>query len=1219
MLFSCTPGVLVTHILGALAVADSLSLADLWRLAASHADAPHLDNLQKNIVWRSLAAGQGLLLFTLSAGGMPVVPAPDLAYGDLLLHGAELDIFLYPTEECQFRYLTGTANYQVMKTNLGDMPFRLLIVIARHGAAGVLNPELARESGQDARSLRLRLQKLEAANLIVCRNVYADKKHTTHSVHVKFAQLGVAAEYADHDDDLDTSRDVGKLKQHIIAALKAAPNQLRGFSDLRKEFKLDGSRSATKFFRSVCIKLHSAGYIEKLHVELPETKQRLYAIRFVKDLPKDVLDMDDLLDINDAERDNFDDSDADDDVPQAPDMPVFNKVFLPFHQIYQQIYARKDLGITSGEANKNLMGIADYRPYTRLYELLPSYLSNSKSLKYSKKYPEPYDNYSVSKLYDNEGKLKFFRYYVTEFRTEDKQQPKPFTHPKPAKESIVQLSKKYASLLGKTSNKSLLEKKRKMVQLNHFPLKKKRASSDEIEEIGLSSQPETDPNILPRQRRSKAPKTFATEDTEMAAHESEDDYNPGADAAAGHEPVADFAGKVETSEDARRAPLSANDLPQFVVAPKQEKSRKSKPTSLKSESSLKSLTRRNHLLDILREGGGVCYMDASLCRKLDNRMGNTTQTDGKTLARDIKYLCETNVLEHIKVSIDVDGKLKEKKLVLFASPDERPSADAIEELKARYAELQSKKNMKIFKKRLIQSDMKLYVEVPNEKKAPVRKSKGKNRLQALGDEDELEASPVKTEDVDGVPLTNSGDVFSSLKRARRARKVVSSQASEASLANTKRPRRSIKMEKSDATLLYRSVVISKAFFRDAIDFERIAVFFDDLDGKLIRQKWGTLRRLYGGAEAVSKGVETFQNMVLQGIEDGLVTEKQLLDADFEFFLEFWKKFDTSTEFLVPDEMPLYSTFEQNAAHYNFSKGFSDGVASHWERIEDISMRQKEAVLGQLIFASEPNSEPTVKQHDELRLVLKSIFSTKEDNFDPNMVKTILNKYGESAVREATDGLLHDREILYISLENNTRFVLSDKFNNTFQRTFTTNFFKQAAAFKNLLTESSAAGKGLILSLGVMPGEMACLLELLSDGMAELTRVDRTFRFENYESRLIDKEQIACDIIVLCDATKVKALEPKVVPIPYEAPCRPVWVDLNAEVNKSLWTKIIVTILYHIALKPGIRDAAIYDKMQVVLSLEDYHKVLRWLEDSNCITKTPGNGYVATNCWQYILG
>lgn len=1205
MSFTCTPVQLAAHVIAKLAVSDSMSLTQLWVVAQEKTNGP-LDTMQKNIVWRSTITSSDKL-FTVKIEETSLDISGGVPLGDVLLHGSELAILLIPTEECRVRYLTGTENYQTMMANLGELPFQLLVVIARHGSEGILNPDLARESGQDARSLRLRLQKLEGAGLINCASVYQNKTHTTHSVHVKFArECVVGRDSSEAEEDLNLLRDVGKLKKRIMEALKEAPNQLRGFSDLCKELKLDDSRLASKFFRSVCLKLHRAGYVEKLHVELPETKQRVYAIKFVKDVPKDTDELHEYIDMNDLDKDEFDPIDEEK-LQHNDEMPVINRVFPIFHQIYRQAYSKGSKGITSGEVVKNLLGISEYKPYTRIFEVLPAYISNTKNLKAAKKYVEPYDQYTLTKLYDNEGKLKFYRYFATEFCQEDKPAPKPYSSKVTASQkTIIQLNSKLHSSLGKTSNLSLIEKKRKLVQVSMETNKRQRAQRAESEELVELALDE-----LPKRRRTKTPKSYATDDyMQLDEPESEEDYKPAV--------IPEV--EAESEEESTANIISSTDLPTFVPVKEPKKRKVQAPQTNKAESSVKSMTRRQTLLDIIREEGGATFSSSSLCRKLDERMNNTTATDLKTLARDVMHLTKNNTLELQKVNVDTGNQVVERKLLVLVNAEERPSKDRIKDLISSFAEINSKKDMRIFPRRVIQSDMKLYIETPNEKKVSsvTRKRRGKNRLQTLGDDLEREQS-VKEEPSDDLASSEPGDIWSNLKKSRRTRKITNNQTNEVSTSVAKRPRRNIRLDKSDATVLYRAVVISKAFSRDAIDFDEIATFINDFDGKILKQKWGTLRRSFGGAGAVAKGVETFQNMVMQGIEDELIEERHLRDKNLSFFLDYWKAFDATTEFMVPDEMPLYSSYEQNLTVYDFSKSVVDTqTGGHWEKIEDISMRQKETVLSHSIFEYEPLETPVAKPLDEIRSVLKAMFLAKTE--DAALSKLILEKYGEPLVREACNALLRDREISYVSVNSDNKFLVGDKFKNTLiLKVLTPKFFHQASAFKASLCSISKVNKGLIISQGIMPGQIASLLELVSANSVQLIRIDRAFRFENYESRLIDKEQIACDIVVKCNYEVVDKIQVASKPVPYHGPCQPIWIQLDCLVNKQLWTKIVTTLLYYVVFKPGIADMQLYNKVQPVLSLRDYYDSMKWLIESQCIVKLETSGYLATDRWQYIFG
>lgn len=1241
MLLTCTPGQLVSFLIGKLAVSDGLPLPELWHYAASKSTTGAIDEFQKSVIWAALTNAAGSLVHVSVSGSVhPLTPSLPLA--SLLADNSELDIVIVASAECQCTYLTSSENYDAIKTALGDLPFRLLIVIARHGPDGVLNADLARESGQDIRSLRLRLQKLELAGFIVTRSVYVDKKHTTHSVHAKFVSptASVASESqtaaAEAEDDLSASRDVSRVKRHIMDALKQAPNHLRGFSDLRKELKLDGSISASKFFRSICLKLHKGGFVEKLTVENPETAHRLYAIRFIKDFPKDaeVLsnDMDivnDLEDLFEAEG-GVDNPEEDFSFPAT--LPALNRVFPIFTQLFHQINSAKEKGVVSGEVFKNLLGISDYRPYARLLEVLPSYLSNGVTLKSSKKLPDPYEKYTVSKLYDNEGKVKFYRYKALEFCNETKPKAK-IARPSggSTKSSLVGLNKKLHVSVGTLANDTLRAKKDRLILRNNTSSSKLQSQSQRMAKRTSAQSPggsglDTAAVLEPRKRRRTKPVSYTIDDTLMDVDAGvEDDYTPEMEGGADVE-----AETVSADvENRRKKPvvLSSGDLPQFVAAPKDNTKRKQTLTApVKNEGSAKSMARRSLLVVIIKEEGGATFSSLSLCKKLDQRMGNSTLTDVKTLARDVVHLSKSGVLDIQRVPVELGGQTVEKKLLVLKSEENQPSPERLQQLQESYADLRSKKDMKMFQKRLIQSDVKLYVEKPSAKQliaAQRRRRKGANRLQAIGDdEDGRESSSVKDEPTDG-PSDSPQDVFSQIKKSKRAKKATTSSSSQSTLVAGKKARRNIKLEKSDATLLYRAVVISKAFSRDAIDFDKIAENFPHLDGKLVKQKWGTLRRSFGGAGAVSQGVETFQKMVMAGIEDGTITESHLSSGSLKFFLDYWRDYDTGTEPEIKETMPLYASYHRNEQEYVITRQQqSDTVTLLSDKIEDISMRQKESILGQVMFVADTLEMPIAKKHERLRQTLKSMFSTRQEKADPVLVKKILEQFGEASVKEATDHLMKDKELFFVYLENNaeTKFVLSDRFSATLHtRVFTPRMFHRAAFFNESLVALTRGRKGLVLSQGVMPGDMAALLEMISAGEAELVRIDRAFKFENYESRLIDKESIACDLVVTCLDTNVDSKKISPVNIPYEGPCYPIWIDANSDVNKSLWTKLLLNLLYYVVFKPGIPEKVLFEKLNPVLGVDEFNRVMQWLVDSGCVRRYSSGGFRATDRWQYLLG
>lgn len=1311
MLLKCTPGVLASHLLAAIAVADQISLDELWVHAREKLVTDFVDDFQKNIIWRALAPNAGVL-FVVRVSGCEVPGATTFSYAALQLHAPDHSIDFSPTDKCKYMYLAGTTNYHKLVASLGEKPLQMLAVIARHGADGILNGQLAQESGQDIRSIGMRLQKLEAAGLVICRSVYVDKKHTNHLMHMRFAPDSlVAKQNAEVVDDICMTRDVKRTKTVILDALRHAPNQMRGFADLKKDLRLDRSVSEEKFFKTVCNKLHHDGYLEKVQVELPHTKQRVYALRFIRDIGDDTAEgaVDDsgvADETGDAGDDNVADAeDAASNVNKTvcAARPSFNLVFPPFHQMFHEIMVRGAEGAKIGEIFKSMLGIADFRPFSRLFEVLPTYLSNSKTLKPYKKYAEPYDEYLAAKLYDHEGRVKFYRYFVTSVCKETRPKPAKYVlAPKSNKHTLQDLERRLKTSVGRISTDAILSKrKRLLAATEEAPTKRVKAErhdaidvTDTTKRVGrvkaeraeTASDEKLQLSLLPptqlaqmaideqgaRPRRARKALSYAVcghslndeddnafvpeqgdaEDDDNALEEEEERYEE--EEGNGHiEEDVDAAGKYEDAEgrghaQAQTRPVEvsqiAPDLVQFDQAQRngadektpRHRMRKSALRAARTPSSLSSLKRRTVLVQILEDEGGAAIANSALRKTLDARLSKTGETDNKTLMRDVAALVEGGVLETRPEDMGPSLRQNPRTVLVLTSHKAQLTQEHISALKARLLQQNSKKGLRGW--RVVESELSFHHGAPkplaNAAVAAKRRMHVEKRIRAFSNarETRVEIERPSTSAPDTATQAEVHDVFGSLWLRRKARKLATPVAAEAPVLGAKRPRRSLKLEKTHTTTIYRAVIVHRAFSRDAVDFEKIAKLIGESDKELVRRKWGTLRRQFGGSEAVRKGVETFQHMVMQGIADGEISMADVEAARLDFFLDFWRRFDVSAELAVADDMPLYALFAQNRTRYDvLVRG--EAAPELAERIEDASMRQKESMLASTLFAnpteekellteegrekkSETEAAPSISERDELRSVLKSILSIDDGELNSAAAKEILTSYDANLVQRVADSMIRSREMALVYADERKKFVLSERFHHALNpRVLGARFFHEATNMRELLASVTRARKGLILSPGMTPGEMAALLQLVSDHQVDFMRIDRALKVDSYESRLIDREQIGCDIIahtMIANAAPVH-----VSPVPVVGPCRPLWANLSLTINTDLWTRVVVAIMYHVVFKPGLTRAGLHTRLCVALNSADLDLALGWLAANGCVEER--GGFTATGSWQYVLG
>jgi transcription factor C subunit 3 len=653
--------------------------------------------------------------------------------------------------------------------------------------------------------------------------------------------------------------------------------------------------------------------------------------------------------------------------------------------------------------------------------------------------------------------------------------------------------------------------------------------------------------------------------------------------------------------------------------------------------SLKGKRRRLQLIEIIKELGGVTYTTAKLRRSLDERLGVSTTTDIKTLARDISILISTGELEAETIEFERSGQLVKRRLLILTDEKLKPSKEAIEQAKEECLADNGVRN-KARDRRIIEGEVTLY-----ETSRPIGK-KTKPRLESLGrgrGGPGVEASTKKERTSGGkskrqvkaslesdnvgndselMDLDNDVDVLPELVSKKHKRKIKPAKIKKETSKLTRRFRQTIKFDKSDATTLFRAVVISKSFKRGGIDFEQIALLFDDADEKVIKQKWTMVRKKVGGLQAVTKGKEAFEHIVIKGIEEGVVTTEDLEDIKFSFFLQLWKETDNSV-LEAFDKTPLQSSVQDNLSMYNRTE-VQETVGDLFEQLEDNSMRQKESILARKTFYNVDLPEITSKDHDELRTVLKAIISTPEEKYTAAQVKQILAQYDDEETKQASMALIRDREMLYYGTDDvTTRFVLTERVQNSLNVKLKPKFFTQAAGFKAHVQSIFEANKGLILSQGIANGEVAALLQLLSTKKTAICHIDKSQLPDGYESRLVDKEKLACDIVAFNDDANAieDIVSDKRVPIPIGRPCSHIWLDVNGNINEQLWTKIIVAILYFISFRPGIPPYVIYNKLLTVLGYHDFFAVTDWLKSSNYIRQGNYDGYWVTNEWSTVLG
>ncbi|EGV61937.1 hypothetical protein CANTEDRAFT_125301 [Yamadazyma tenuis ATCC 10573] len=1177
MVFSCTPSNLIGHIHQEVAFSgnNGISTNDLWNICSKKLKSSELDLFSKQIIWKWLFFNKDVK-GALFIWEMDKQIDPDEDYESFMskrVNGQNLRI--YPSTETQWKFLTGKDYSKKLKTQLGEYPFQLLCEIAKHGPSGIYASDLNKITGQDPRSVSVRLRKLEELKFIFKVNAYnkSSSQHTSLCIHSSFVDDKTDSNSLDFSDDINHSRDAEKLRNIIIQKVKQAPNGLRSLSDLKHELNLGTSRSMAKFFRGIVMSLYKKGYLEKVMVKSAASFElsHIYCIRFLKDIPNhsDHLDISDMIE-NDYEND--------DEGPVS--LPRLNHVFPISTQFYHNI-SLPEFPPSSMDLCNSLTGVSEYKPFVKILDSITTFVKENDEDKRLQTFKEPYEGISISRSYDFEGKFKFYRYFCD---SKEKIKDNSLSSKKRPTTNIISLDWKSLPSVGKIKSDSLIGKKRRVDE--NRKVTKKRKKHEE--------SPQT-PSISIRQD-AKQEKNISNI-------------------------------------------VSVSSKPPHFYQPEVRKSSSTPISTSSNLSSIKSIKRREALIELIKESGGVVFTSAQLLRSLDRKLDNSTSTDMKTLVRDIAILVHTGIVESRDVRTVRSGQNITRKVLILKDENFKPMKEKIEEVQ-KLCEADDGKRFypTLTDRKFIEADVTLYsTQVHKRRQRLTDLSSSRMRTTKIDEAKsqtrvKLERSNTMSDEVNPnnvgetqvTKITNPLKTYVGARFKGRTKPIKKGPESETESSTISSRRRPLVFTESDESKLFKLVVISRTFFK-SIDFEYLAELFLNFTGKELKQKWTSVRKKIGGVIIVLKAIEKFEAIIRKFVNDGTVGLEDLKEPiNFEFFLQLWEKVDNLR--FGDFSKSLYFKSNENYKNYEALET-KDLHPIPYEQMVSNSMRQKEVIVASHVFYQEGNwkvqkegEKEKDKVTDQIKTILRALCMTDESSFKSRAVLNILEPYGDDKVQYVLTSMIRDKEIVYSGIEDTDKsFVLTDKFENSLVPLKSVpQMLRAASRFSDNIETAAQDSKGIILSQGIKGGHMISLLRSVSFYESSLVHINKPHRFVGYESRLVDKTKLGCDIIVKCE-NKLQSQATKQVPVPTGRACSHVWLDLDGKINTDLWIKIVASVLWYMVFRPGVLSFDISNKFESVLTSSDVKEVLNWLKESECINEGGNNDYWVQNNWYSIIG
>lgn len=1235
-----------------------VSFDKLWELVSLKVN---VDALYKKIIYSWLSKNDSIEI--LNDNQEIIIPKPKSF--DEIEKGR---YFIRVTSEFQWLSLTGSPREN---NPVGGMAFDLLVEIAKSRQEGIDSYTLTKTTNQDARSLTSRIKVLSA--LIQKIPIIRNGRTLSLLILKKFYQPKKIDTIAVSNDEKNITISTDDIRGRIVSTLKAAKHGVRQVGDLRREMEMDKAQRIKRTFRSSVNYLEDKGYLAKVLVVSPAAPKRKFsALKYLKDyVPKAdrIEDVDEEEVTEDEEEEEFDLNDQmiDDDLKNLEDeepptslanvdnleikssiddteIPLFNR-FFPFqNQVFEMVDETETLGMSSIEILDSVFG----RSYKRLFSKIIECYTTGKM--------EPHiANHGIERHYDFKGKVKFYRY---------------LTRPNFLRLSNAPLDPNGSELPSFEAAKLPLEtlNKKNYIPMNTGVELIENNGSFSIYWFGHSSdivakaraaQKARDAKSLntavvdvvggdddtPKRKRGR-PKKGEERSTPKPKRTKKKENQP--------EKVQDTAEKndIETQKEKVNVevvtvePTAENNGPQDNTKPDREEVPKDADKANAKEAqkeivkplntlkisdlegpSFKAIERLSVILKVLEENSGVmvngfplldavrCALNINVDKRTFKRDLQSLNSQGKIFfdevfaLRELSYKVVVLTSEDSQAAIDafketVKDKQKQKKAAPFKRYDELKNIDIgfydndIERSFNEVPETRASKRQKTKKSEIakeIESESKEQPKLVKQK----RPNKKESNSQKPVSEPKPRKRPVKPKQE---THNDASDWDTNSKKARKPH-------------GTRKKRNSSHLNSTETMLLFKAVIICKTINENQISWEKITKLFDGVSQEVLRKKWPRIR-LMMGPEGSKTARRTWKRILLAAVREGKITLPEVEQLELETLVKLWQDAEIMGGVDETND-GLFANYEENFSHYNFVKNQSISNAFAYD---SNSMIQREQYLVGKSFTYvedyEEIKEGTPETYSNIRNIIIAILASGPNS---NIRKLpLLESFDKKDIDEVFVEMTKRKEVV---VGSDSKVILGETLTHILDDNSYDFSLQKVNHLHSILKNLFEANRGLVLDPIFDNSFMVPILELLNQGGLNLIRVDHYRRevLSGYEARTLEREKLDCDVILSKGDLPIKEASETSPLVPMGKPCSRIWVDVEGQINKSVWYKVNRAVLTSILSQPGITKSDLFRKLSPLLTRPELLEIIQWLKDAKSITEKEFQGLWLLPQWYSVFG
>ena len=1080
--------------------------------------------------------------------------------------------------------LTG---YNKKESAIGNLPFELLLEVAKAKEKGINTMNLVKQTKQDPRSITGRLKKL---NQLVDTKQVIYQGHLVKQVTLKrFKQDAPPTKaYVNMRDNLET----------IVNVVKNSKNGVRQTTDLKRELKFDKEKRLSKAFTVAISWLHDKGYLQKVIIISPNNPLiRIRCVKYLKDYTNDSKsntyeDDDDSSDdgadaqgdANETRQEEEEELEGldyfnatsllqdqglvmEDQVPSNNQKFIVNRFYPIQNQTYDLVAASGTTGLSTIKVINAMVGRDYQRSFTKSSEYYVQTVGK-KELDHSV--------LNLVKIYDSEGKKKFYRLFTEENFRKMVDSNASFTaeHIKPfkiQKSSLSQLNKKEFTPLNNTlrfgtdrennevffwHGSDTLSIKAKDVKKLPKSMRKKRTIREE------TSREET-----PNPKKLKQ----ISLDTILPTSVAGDDLQQG---------------------------LTLETKP---VLPKESRALNIDGFSADS---LKSLKRQRVLLQVVEKMGGVTYLKESLFDELSKALGSNFLVDKKTARGDADQLVESG-----KLFVREDPKTK-KRLIYLPGKTEH-DLDM-------YLDKEKNKKKSSFSSTLHTSD--IYFFDQSVKHRFTKSAKAAERINRFQNKNKHSASAtgVKSEKKPRRKMPTRSKTSADEHQGRRNSLFASITDDNGANAQQKKLPTATKTtfhvgKQTGIEALIMSVVITKTITNE-IQWNKISILFPKNSVDNLKKQW-TSRRVKMGHNGWKAYVDKWKRILVQAIKDETVSLQDAETVNLPILINLWINYEKNRKF---GAISLFKDYKTNIKKHTFVKDPPQHMSQVGLMMSSMVQREASSLKETFIFNNSNNEDSDDKKREKtegIKTVIRSILIDKVET----------GKEGIELLKEVPkdelDGVILDMAKSKQVYLHGAKLEASPMIKETLENKGPFISYNRAVEYNASIEEVLTSGNGIVINQEINDIAAWQLIDLISRQKIKMyvIPIGREIGNFHYTTRKFEIETLTPPLICTAEKTEEPMTSPSIsIPVPLGPGYSRLWVNSDGHLRPEIWKHLTSFVISEVLFNPGIMINRLQDLCYDFLSRQELSEVCDWLEQKGLLQKLPFDGFAVTYKWYKLM-